>query len=131
MTKRGFRYHKRRKKVQKYGCKNCKKKFSEPSVDFGMKNKKEVINKAIELRKKGLSYAQIQKEIKIVSRQTICRWVKKYCKDFIKVKAIVKIKNQFKSYKREFEIKVPTADFNLLKGGIREDEKNRKPKNSY
>ena len=76
--KRGLRYNKNLN-IQRYYCKVCEKSFTSYKNRYiRMRNDKEVIDKALELRKTGLSYEKIAKQINKVSRQTIFKWRKKY-----------------------------------------------------
>ena len=103
--KRGKRYNLERGYTQKYGCKDCGYKFTPKTKEYRMRVSETKINKAIELFNQGYSYSQIAKKVKGVSRQTICRWLKKY-KVPKKDKVIEReVKNQYGTYKRKFNIK--------------------------
>jgi len=73
-TKRGWRYNKKGR-IQKYCCSRCDYKFVKAGIAYRMRQPRWKILKAIELRDKGLSLAQIAKEIGGVSRQTILKWL--------------------------------------------------------
>ncbi len=78
VIKRGWRYNKGTGKVQKYQCKKCVYKFI-VSINYHMRHRRNLIDKAINLRKEGNTYAQIAKKLrKKISRQTVNRWVIKY-----------------------------------------------------
>lgn len=107
VIKRGKRYNKTNKIVQKYQCQNCNYKFSQYDLlDYRMRNKREDIERALELRKQGKTLAQISNEIGGVTRQTIHRWLQKFQPPTEEKTAIVETKNQYGKYKREFKIKV-------------------------
>jgi len=80
--KRGFRYNKRGKK-QKYHCKDCNFWFIEDDGFKRMRNKKEIIVRAIHLHNEGLSLFQIQDHLwqhdgVKVTRQGVGYWCRKY-----------------------------------------------------
>jgi len=80
VVKSGKRKTVARGDIQKYTCVDCKKKFSSYSswLDYKMRHSKEMIKKALDLRKKNLSLAQIRKKLgNKVSRPTISNWIKK------------------------------------------------------
>jgi len=68
-----------RGEVQRYGCKSCGFLFSQNYLDFRMRHNQETILKALELRKKGKSLAQIAKFFgNKFSRTTVFQWEKKF-----------------------------------------------------
>ena len=80
--KRGFRYNKVCKK-QKYHCKDCDNWFIDDDGFKRMRNKKEIIARAIHLHNEGLSLFQIkdhlwQHEGVKVTRQGVGYWCRKY-----------------------------------------------------
>ena len=76
--KRGLRKLKR-KKIQRFKCLECHKTFSRINIDKHMRNSKQMIKKALKLRKTGLSFQQIADQLNNkVSRQTIYKWCKKF-----------------------------------------------------
>ena len=80
--KRGFRYNKIGKK-QKYHCKDCGFWFIEDDGFKRMRNKKEIIVRAIHLHNEGLSLFQIQDHLwqhdgVKVTRQGVGYWCRKY-----------------------------------------------------
>lgn len=80
--KRGFRYNKTGKK-QKYHCKDCDFWFIEDDGFKRMRNKKEIIVRAIHLHNEGLSLFQIQDHLwqhdgVKVTRQGVGYWCRKY-----------------------------------------------------
>ena len=107
VIKRGMRYNQTNKVVQKYQCQSCNYKFSQYDLlDYRMRNKKELIERALELRKQGRTLAQISEEIGGVTRQTINRWLQKFQPPTEEKIAIVNMKNQYGKYERKFKIKV-------------------------
>lgn len=77
IIKHGRRFNKCNKKVQRYECKDCHRKFMKRDITFRMRHSKYKINRAIKLRKQGLSYGQMKKHIRGISRTTLMRWCKK------------------------------------------------------
>jgi len=61
------------KTVQRFRCLECNKKFIFSDA-LRMRNPIDKIEKALKLRKEGLSFAQIANKVKGVSRETIFRW---------------------------------------------------------
>ena len=82
VRKRGFRYNHSAKK-QKYQCFKCKSWFVEDDGFKGMRNKKEIIARAVHMHIDGFSLFKVkyhlwQHDGVKVSRETINRWTKKY-----------------------------------------------------
>jgi transposase-like protein len=106
VIRRGWRYN-QNKKVQKYQCKNCKKKFSFSDNFPHMKNNADEILKALELRKEGKTLSQIAGELgNKVTRQTINLWLHKYQPPTEETTIKKMQKNQFGEFEREFKIKI-------------------------
>ena len=63
--------------VQTFFCKKCNRKFSKKGITYRMRNNEKDIRKALWLRKKGYTLAQIAEIIGGISRQSILRWLKK------------------------------------------------------
>lgn len=67
--------------TQRYLCLWCSKAWSENNAMHRMRNKREVIEKALELRQQGYSMRDIKKKLNnVVSSITIMRWIKKWNK---------------------------------------------------
>ena len=82
IRKRGFRINKIGKK-QKYQCYECKKWFVEDDGFKRMRNKKEIIVRAVHLHNEGLSLFQAKDHLwqhdgVKITREAINRWTKKY-----------------------------------------------------
>jgi len=82
ISKRGKRYNKSGEK-QLYLCNKCKRKFVEQNGFERMRNKKEIISRAVHLHNEGLSLFQVKDHLwqhdgVKVTRETINRWTKKY-----------------------------------------------------
>lgn len=109
VIRNGWRYN-NNKKVQKYRCQNCNHKFSCNDDFKRMRNNAEVILKAMELRKKGKTFAQISEALKKdgtdVTRQSICKWMQEYQPATKEITVKRNQKNQFGEYEREFKIKI-------------------------
>jgi transposase-like protein len=78
LVKRGRRKNLERGYIQRYFCKDCNNRFTPKNMEYRMRVSEVKLKKAIELFNEGLSYSQIAKKIKGVSRQTIGRWLIKY-----------------------------------------------------
>jgi len=81
---RGYRYNVSGKKRMML-CKSCGKKFTPDNGFLRMRFKPEVIKKAVVLRKKGYSSAEVKEHLQRyegikVSRWTIIKWERKYGK---------------------------------------------------
>jgi len=106
VTRRGWRYNKN-KKVQKYQCKNCNKKFSFNDNFQHMRSNADVILKAMELRKEGKTFAQIAQELgNNVTRQTVHHWIQKYQPPTEEVTIKRNQRNKYGEFEREFKIKI-------------------------
>ena len=82
IVKHGTRKTQRRGIVQKYQCKNCGYKFSNPD-GWRMRNDPEYVDYALKLYSKGLSLLgvaeQLNKKYKIkVAHQTVMHWVEDF-----------------------------------------------------
>ena len=82
IRKRGFRINKIGKK-KKYQCYKCKKWFVEDDGFKKMRNKKEIIVRAVHLHNEGLSLFQVKDHLwqhdgVKITREAINRWTKKY-----------------------------------------------------
>lgn len=82
VRKRGFRHNQKNKK-QKYQCFDCKTWFVEDDGFKRMRNKKEIIARAVHMHIDGFSLFKTQYHLwqhdgVKVSRETINRWTKKY-----------------------------------------------------
>lgn len=82
ISKRGKRYNKSEVK-QLYLCNECKKKFIEDDGFKRMRNKKEIIARAVHMHADGFSLFKTQYHLwqhdgVKVTRETINRWTKKY-----------------------------------------------------
>jgi transposase-like protein len=82
VVKKGFRHNASGKK-QKYFCNSCKKWFVEDDGFKRMRNKPEVISRAIHQYADGLSLGKVKNHLKQhdstkVTRWTIRKWVVKY-----------------------------------------------------
>lgn len=80
--KRGFRYNKLLKK-QKYHCKDCNFWFIENDGFKRMRNKKEIIARAIHMHNDGFSLFKVQYHLwqhdgVKVTRQAVGYWCRKY-----------------------------------------------------
>jgi len=73
--KRGWR-HNMKGRIQKFQCKRCGYKFTKAGVAFRMRAPRWKILKAIELRDKGQTLAQIANQLGGISRQTVLSWIK-------------------------------------------------------
>jgi len=79
--KTGKRKTKSRKYIQRYRCLNCDRRFMNIDKSFRMRHSVKIIDKALKLRKTGLSYGQVSKKLNIpISRQSVMRWDKKFNK---------------------------------------------------
>jgi len=79
---RGYRYNEKSQKHLRL-CRNCNRKFTLRDKFFRMRFSEEEINKALKLRKKGYSLAEVVQNLKRqhglkVSRWTVLVWEKKY-----------------------------------------------------
>jgi transposase-like protein len=108
VIKSGKRKTVARGRVQKYTCLDCNRKFSfYNQLDYRMRYPKKTIQQALDLRKEGLSLAQISKKLgNKIPRQTIRNWLGKYQKPSKERDIEIPMKNQYKDYKRKFTIKV-------------------------
>lgn len=107
VIKHGTRKTMERGIIQRYGCKDCKWSFCIYGQDYRMRSNKNMINKALKLRKKGKTYSQIKEILNNkISRKTIGRWLDKFQPP--KEEKIIKrkIQNQYGEYEREFKIKI-------------------------
>ena len=81
VIRHGWRYNKN-KKVQKYQCKNCGKKFSFDDIFPRMRTPAEKILEALELRKEGKTFSEISDKLgeegTKITRQSVHKWVNKY-----------------------------------------------------
>ena len=83
VIKRGIRETENRGKVQRYGCKNCSKRFS---IDYGfwkMKSHEKKITLCMDLYYNGMSFRKIQEHLKAFYPKnchysTAYRWIVKY-----------------------------------------------------
>jgi len=82
ISKRGKRHNKSEEK-QLYLCNKCNRKFVEQNGFERMRNKKEIIARAVHLHNEGLSLFQVKDHLwqhdgVKITRETINRWGKKY-----------------------------------------------------
>ena len=108
VIRHGLRKNQSKKTVQRFGCNVCSYKFSQfDFLDYRMRNDRPIIEKALKLRREGKTLAQISNEIKVVSRQTIKRWLDKFQPPTKEKIVNLKIKNKNgKDYNRNFKIKI-------------------------
>ena len=83
IIKRGLRQTQNRGKIQRYFCKDCKKRFIQNNGFYGMKNHKKKITLCLDLFFRGMSLRKIQEHLQAFyphnsSHMTILRWVRKY-----------------------------------------------------
>ena len=83
VIKRGVRKTKNRGKVQRYGCKNCNKRFCIDDGFWKMKNHEKKITLCIDLYYKGVSFRKLQEHLRAFYSHnshysTIYRWIVKY-----------------------------------------------------
>ena len=84
IIKRGNRKTKNRGKIQRFYCKDCKKRFIEKTPFFRMKNTAQKITMCLDLYFRGVSLRKIQEHLQAFtphnsSHQTILNWIRKYC----------------------------------------------------
>jgi len=83
VIKRGVRKTENRGKVQRYGCKNCNKRFCIDDEFWKMKNHEKKITLCIDLYYKGVSFRKLQEHLRAFYSHnshysTIYRWIVKY-----------------------------------------------------
>ena len=83
VIKRGIRETENRGKVQRYGCKDCNKRFSIDDGFWKMKNHEKKITLCMDLYYKGVSFRKLQEHLqafypKNAHYSTIYRWIIKY-----------------------------------------------------
>src|SRR3989344_2237859 len=83
VIKRGIRKTEHRGKVQRFGCKDCGKRFSIDDGFWKMKNHEKKITQCIDLYYKGVSFRKLQEHLQAFSQKnahysTIYRWLIKY-----------------------------------------------------
>ena len=83
VIKRGVRKTENRGKVQRYGCKNCNKRFCIDDGFWKMKNHEKKIILCIDLYYKGVSFRKLQEHLRAFYSHnshysTIYRWIVKY-----------------------------------------------------
>ena len=83
VIKRGVRKTENRGKVQRYGCKNCNKRFCIDDGFWKMKNHEKKITLCIDLYYKGVSFRKLQEHLRAFYSHnshysTIYRWIVKY-----------------------------------------------------
>ncbi|MBS3160496.1 IS1 family transposase [Candidatus Woesearchaeota archaeon] len=83
VIKRGIRETENRGKVQRYGCKDCSKRFSIDDGFWKMKNHEKKITLCMDLYYKGVSFRKLQEHLqafypKNAHYSTIYRWIIKY-----------------------------------------------------
>ena len=83
IIKRGYRQTKNRGKLQRYSCKNCKRRFIQDDGFKRMRNNAEKITACLDMYYKGMSLRKIQSFLKTyyphnASHMTILRWLRKY-----------------------------------------------------
>jgi transposase-like protein len=105
VKKAGVRKNLERGDTQRFRCKDCDFHFTPKTMEYRMRVSENKLNRAFELRHQGLSYSQIAKRVKGVSRQTIMRWLKKYKIPLKEREVMIEQKNQYGKYKRRFKIK--------------------------
>lgn len=80
---RGYRYNEKSRKHLRL-CKACSRKFTPRDRYFRMRFSVQEIKRAVSLRKKGMSLAEVQLRMKregvSVSRWTVLKWTNKYKK---------------------------------------------------
>ena len=98
IVKCGTRNNKRKGKIQKYFCKDCKRYFSENTCFSEMKHKGKIITVALDLYCKNVSLRKIAEHLEMVygvkvSHVTILKWIRKYSGLFKKFFRKVKVNN--------------------------------------
>ncbi len=83
VIKRGKRKTDNRGLIQRYGCKDCNKRFVEDDGFFKMKNNPQKVTLCLDLFYKGISTRQIQSHLQAFyphnsSYKSIYKWVVKY-----------------------------------------------------
>ena len=111
IIKRGGRESKNRGWIQRYTCKRCDYHFTDQGKCFRMRNRRWKIDKALEMRKQGNTYAQIAEAVGDVSRTTVLRWIQTRlppAKKWVVVTREVRYNSygKKKKYKRKFNIKI-------------------------
>lgn len=93
IIKHGIRKTLNKSLIQKYECKECKRKFSDYSqIEYRMRQPRAEILKAIKLDQEGYNPSQIAGKLKSkVSRQTVWKWLQNF-----KVKEMNEIKKTSK-----------------------------------
>lgn len=84
VIKRGLRKTKNRGSIQRYYCKNCKKRYTEKDAFFRMRNTPHKITMCLDMYFRGMSLRKIQEHLQAFyphnsSHQTILNWIRKYC----------------------------------------------------
>ena len=85
IVKRGTRKTNNRGLIQRYYCKDCKKKFIEDNGFLRMRNNPEKITFCLDAYFRGMSLRKLQENLQIFQvhnshYSTILRWIQKYCK---------------------------------------------------
>jgi putative transposase len=83
IIKRGLRQTKNRGKIQRYQCKDCKKRFVIDDGFFRMRNEPNKITACLDMYFRGISLRKLQEHLGVfyphnASHMTILRWVRKY-----------------------------------------------------
>jgi putative transposase len=83
--KRGKRKTQNRGLIQRYFCKDCKKRFTANDGFFRMRNNPEKITFCLDAYFRGMSLRKLQENLEIFQGKnshysTILRWIQKYCK---------------------------------------------------
>ena len=105
IKKGGKRKNLERGDTQRYWCKSCSYHFTPRDNEYRMRVSKGKLESAFRLRHQGFTYSQIAKKLKGISRQTICKWMKKYKIPLKEREVEIEMKNQYGKYKRKFKIK--------------------------
>ncbi len=97
IIKRGSRSTQNRGLIQRYGCKDCNKRFVENDGFFKMKNNPQKVTLCLDLFYKGISTRQIQSHLQAFyphnsSHKTIFKWIVKYSKMISKFTDNLKLK---------------------------------------
>lgn len=115
LIKRGLRKTENRGKIQRYSCKDCKRRFVENDGFYRMRNSPLKVTGCLDMYFRGVSLRKIQEHLHAFtphnsSHMTILRWIRKYSIMIGKFTDGIKIKNSDTISFDEMEYKVKGKD---------------------
>ena len=112
LIKRGFRKTENRGLIQRFFCRDCKRRFVQDDGFYRMRNTPEKITQALHLYYSGASLRKSQEHLGVfhshnASHQTILNWIRKYAKLVSKFvdKLNLKVGNELMSDEMEYTVK--------------------------